>query len=157
MLTTDLKNAESLVPGGKVFKPALEFLRRPDIRDLPDGKYGLDGERVFALVQRYETIAAAEPRFEAHRKFIDVQFLASGTEIIGWAPLSGLAVTEVYDEEKEACFGGVPPGAWTPLRLETGQLAVLYPEDAHAPRLADGAPAPVIKVVVKISVRALAH
>lgn len=153
MIITDLKNAESVVPGGPAFKSALEFLRRPDLLSLPDGKYGIDGERVFAMVQRYETIAPAEPRFEAHRKYIDLQFLASGTELIGWAPLEKLAVTEVYDEGKEACFGAVPAGAWTPLRLEAGRLAVLGPEDAHAPRLAAGAPAPVVKVVVKILVQ----
>ena len=150
MICSDLKNAESKLPGLPAFEKALEFLRRKDLPALPDGKYEIDGERIFAMVQRYETIAPAEPKFEAHRKYIDLQFVASGSEIIGWAPLEKMAVTEAYDEEKEACFGLVPRGSWTPLRLEAGQLAVLYPEDAHAPRLAAGLPAPVLKIVVKI-------
>lgn len=152
MIVADLKNAEQLVPALPAFKKALEFLRRRDLAELPDGKYGLDGDRVYAMVQRYETLERAAPEFEAHRKYIDVQFIASGAEIIGWAPLAKLAVTKVYDGEKEACFGSVPAGAWTPLRLEAGQLAVLYPEDAHAPRLAAGAPCPVTKIVVKVTV-----
>jgi len=152
MIHTDLKSAESLLPGTAAFRLALDFLRRPDLRNLPDGKYEIDGEKVFAMVQRYETLAQAEPKFEAHRKYTDLQFLAAGAEIIGWAPLEKLAVTEVYDGGKEACFGTVPPGSWTPLRLEAGQLALLGPEDAHAPRLAAGAPAPVLKVVVKVLV-----
>jgi len=152
MIHTDLKSAESLLPGTAAFRLALDFLRRPDLRNLPDGKYEIDGEKVFAMVQRYETLAQAEPKFEAHRKYTDLQFLAAGAELIGWAPLGKLAVTEVYDEGKEACFGTVPPGSWTtPLRL-AGQLALLGPEDAHAPRLAAGAPAPVLKVVVKVRV-----
>ena len=152
MIVSDLNHIERqaiLTPG---LKKALEFLRRPGAGELPDGKYGIDGERVFAIVQRYETIAPAAPKFEAHRKYIDVQFIASGSEVIGWAPLERLAVTEAYDGEKDICFGAVPGGGWTPLRLEAGQLAVLYPEDAHAPRLAAGAPALVVKIVVKISV-----
>ncbi len=152
MIFTDLKNAERLVPAAPGFMKALEFLRRLDIRDLPDGKYEIDGDRVFALVQRYETINPAEPKFEAHRKYIDVQFVASGAEIIGRAALDSLAVTEVYDREKDACFGVVPSGLWAPQHLKEGQLAVLYPEDAHAPRLTAGAPAPVIKIVIKVAV-----
>lgn len=152
MILTDLKNAESRLPEAAAFKLALDFLRRSDLRALPDGKYEIDGERVFAMVQRYETLVLAEPKFEAHRKYIDLQFLADGAELIGWAPLGKMAVVEVYDGEKDACFGAVPHGAWTPLRLGPGQLAVLDPEDAHAPRLAAGIPGRVTKVVVKISV-----
>lgn len=153
MILSDLEHLERqafLTPG---LEKALEFLRRPDACGLPDGRYEIDGERVFAIVQRYETIAPAAPKFEAHRKYIDVQFIASGSEVIGWAPLERLAVTEAYDGEKDICFGAVPDGGWTPLRLEAGQLAVLYPEDAHAPRLAAGAPAPVAKIVVKVAAR----
>lgn len=152
MILADLENADSRVPGGPAFKKALEFLRRGDIKDLPDGKYEIDGELVYAIVQRYDTIAPAEPKFEAHRKYIDVQFLAAGAEIIGWAPLEKMKIEEVYDAEKDACFGTVPAGAWTPLRLGAGRLAVLYPEDAHAPRLAAGPKGGVIKIVVKVGV-----
>lgn len=152
MILTDLKNAESRLPGGAAFKSALDFLRRPDLQALPDGKYEIDGEKVFAMVQRYETLALAEPKFEAHRRYIDLQFLAAGSELIGWAPLEKMSVTEAYDEGKEACFGFVPAGLWKPLRLGAGRLALLNPEDAHAPRLASGAPAPVIKIVVKVAV-----
>ncbi|MDO8803400.1 MAG: YhcH/YjgK/YiaL family protein [Elusimicrobiota bacterium] len=153
MIVSDLEHIERqafVTPG---LEKALEFLRRPGAGALPDGKYEIDGERTFAIVQRYETITPAAPNFEAHRKYLDVQFMASGAEVIGWAPLGGMAVTEVYDGGKDVCFGAVPAGGWTPVRLEAGQLAVLYPEDAHSPRLAAGAPAPVTKIVVKVSVQ----
>ncbi|MDD5210528.1 MAG: YhcH/YjgK/YiaL family protein [Elusimicrobiales bacterium] len=152
MILADLENADSRVPAGAAFKKAIEFLRRGDIKDLPDGKYEIDGERVYAMVQRYKTISPAEPKFEAHRKYIDLQFLAAGAEIIGWAPLEKMAIAEVYDAEKDVCFGAVPAGAWTPLRLGAGQLAVLYPGDAHAPRLAAGGAGGVTKIVVKVGV-----
>lgn len=152
MILTDLKNAESRLPGTAAFRSALDFLRRPGLQALPDGKYEIDGERVFAMVQRYETLVQAEPKFEVHRKYIDLQFLADGAELIGWAPLEKMAVTEVYDDGKDACFGFVPAGEWKLLRLEAGQLAVLNPEDAHAPGLAFGAPASVVKIVVKVAV-----
>jgi YhcH/YjgK/YiaL family protein len=92
------------------------------------------------------------PKFECHRKYIDVQYIVSGEETIGWAPIELMSVTEAYDLEKDICFGIVPAGKWTPVFLEAGQLAVLYPEDGHAPRLAAGASSPVMKIVVKVAV-----
>jgi len=152
MILSCLEHARRQLPGIPGLLKALEFLRRPGSASLPDGKYEIDGAHVFAIVQRYDTAAAPEPRFEAHRKYIDMQFVAAGTEIIGWAPLAGMTVSEAYDGETDVCFGAVPPGAWTPARLEAGQLAVFFPEDAHAPRLAAGAAGPVLKIVVKIAV-----
>jgi YhcH/YjgK/YiaL family protein len=129
----------------------LEFLNRPGLSELADGRYEIDGDAVFALVQRYQTVTGGEPEFEAHRKYADVQFIAGGTEVIGWAPLARLSVTRPYDAQKDACFGGA--AGWSPLRLEAGELAVFFPEDAHAPRLAAGGTAAVIKIVVKVAVQ----
>ena len=154
MIVTDLEQAEKQLSFSPSFGKALAFLRRADLAALPDGRYEIDGDRVYAMAQRYETAGAAEPRFEYHRKYIDVQFIASGSEVIGWAPVSALAITESYDAGKDVCFGTVKTGLWTPVRLGAGQLAVLYPEDAHAPRLAAGAAAQAFKVVVKIAVGA---
>lgn len=148
MIVTDLGLLErqaGMTPG---LAKALEFLRRPGV--MPDGRYPIDGEKVFAIVQRYVTSAPPEPRFEAHRAYLDVQYLARGSEVIGWAPLARLEVTEAYDAEKDICFGRVR-GSWTPALVEAGRLAVLWPEDAHAPRLAAGAPEEVIKIVVKVA------
>jgi len=156
MIVTDLEHASKQLPAAPAFEKALAFLRRGDIASLPDGRYEIDGGLVFAMVQRYETAAPPEPRLEAHRKFIDVQFMASGSEAIGWAPVAGLQITEAYDAAKDVCFGLVGKGLCTPVLLGPGQLAVLYPEDAHAPRLAAGRPAPVVKVVVKIAVQGVA-
>ncbi|MCM2267748.1 MAG: YhcH/YjgK/YiaL family protein [Elusimicrobiales bacterium] len=150
MIAVKLENAARQAPRGEGLRKALEFLTRPGAAALPDGRYELDGEKVYALVQRYETLAQDRPRFEAHRKYIDVQFLAAGEEVIGWAPLSAVGITEPYDGEKDVCFG-FAAGAWTPVRLAAGELAILYPEDAHAPRLAAGAPAQVAKIVVKVA------
>ncbi len=153
MILSDLKNTERqafLMPG---LTKALEFLRAPGVKDLPDGKYEIDGELVFAIVQRYTTEIQFDPKFEAHRKYADVQYIAAGAEVIGWAPLERLGVSEAYDGEKDVCCGSVPPGGWAPVRVEAGQLAVLYPEDAHAPRLAAGVPSAVVKIVVKVRVR----
>lgn len=152
MIATTLKNAHRQAPGAHGFCKAFAFLRRADLASLPDGRHPIDGDSVFALLQRYETAPASEPKFEAHKNYIDVQYVAAGAEVIGWAPLGAVKVSEPYDGEKDACFGGA--AAWTPLLLKEGDLAVFWPEDAHAPRLAAGAPGTVFKIVVKVSLEA---
>ena len=133
-------------------RKAFEFLRGRDLLQLPDGRMEIDGDRVFALVQRYETVRTDAPLFEYHRKYLDVQFIASGGEAIGWAPAERVSVTEAYDAGKDICFGTIAPGTWTPVHLQAGQLAVLWPEDAHAPKGAAGPPSRVMKIVVKVAV-----
>jgi biofilm protein TabA len=152
MIVTDLKHIEHQVLMTPALKKALAFLRRHDLSALPDGKAEIDGDRVYAIIQRYETIKADPPKFEFHRKYLDVQFIVSGEETIGWAPVESMTVTETYNEDKDICFGKVASGKWTPVRLQAGQLTVLWPEDAHAPKLATAAPSPVMKIVVKIAV-----
>ncbi len=64
---------------------ALEYLAVTDFTKMPDGKYELDGPRMFAIVQRYRPKPLAEIAWEAHRKFIDVQYMATGAERMGCA------------------------------------------------------------------------
>ena len=150
MIVTDLVHFERQVPLTPAIRKAVEFLRRPDLASLTDEKVVIDGDKVFALPQRCETEANASPRFEYHRKYIDIQFVVEGDEVIAWAPAEKLTITAPYDREKDITFGTAPADAVTPVRLRPGQLAVLYPEDAHAPRLAAGSPGKVFKIVVKV-------
>ncbi len=134
------------------FKKAIEFLRLRGIHDLPDGKIEIDGRKVFAIVQRYETTDTGTPKFEYHKKYIDVQFIVSGKEIIGWTPAENIVITEAYGADKDVAFGVVESGNWSSLLLEAGQVAVLFPEDGHASRLASGKASAVMKIVVKVEV-----
>jgi biofilm protein TabA len=152
MLVTDLDHVDGQCGKAPDLERAIDFLRSHDISNLPDGTVKIDGERVFAIVQRYETGAAGVPKFEYHRKYIDVQFIASGEETIGWVPVGRMHITEAYDAGKDIAFGTAEQGEWTAVHLRAGQLAVLYPEDGHAPRLAKGGPSLVKKIVVKIAV-----
>jgi YhcH/YjgK/YiaL family protein len=152
MIVTRLDRIEEQARMTPALGKAAAFLRRPDIASLPDGRVEIDGDRVFALPQRYETVVMDPPRFEYHRRYIDIQFIVTGEEVIGWAPAGRVQVTEAYDPAKDIAFGTVPAGQVTAVHLTAGELAVLYPDDGHAPRLAAGAPSPVFKIVVKVAV-----
>lgn len=132
------------------FAKAFGFLRTVDGTQTL-GRHDIDGDQVFALVQTYQTKPAAEALFEAHRKYIDVQFLYSGRETILWAPLAAMKEqTMAYDESKEAALWKLVPDT-TALHLSAGHFAILFPEDAHAPCVQWDKPEAVFKVVVKVS------
>lgn len=153
MIVADLDHIEQQLSMTPALKKAIDFLRRLDIDGLTEGKVEIDGEDVFAIVQRYETVMMDVPKFECHKKYIDIQYIVSGQEIIGWAPYGQMTTTEAYDSNKDICFGTVPKGRITPVFVQAGQLAVLFPGDGHAPKLAAAAPSRILKIVVKVHVR----
>lgn len=138
-------------------KAAFEFLeQRAGGKDLADGRVEIDGERLFALVQSYEPKPAAQGKFESHRQYADVQFMASGVEMIGWAPADSLEVEQPYDADKDIAFYRQPEH-YTPLALHAGTFAVFYPEDAHMPCCRLDAHGPVRKIVVKVRLSPQRH
>ncbi len=151
MIVTYLRDIDRQMSMTPAIKKAIDFLRRPDINSLPDGRVEIDGDQVFAIIQRYDTVFADVLKFEYHKKYIDIQYVVSGEEVIGWSPADEVAVTEAYDVDKDICFGMVPKDKITPVYMRAGQVAVLYPEDGHAPKLTAGAPASVLKIVVKVA------
>lgn len=152
MIMTDIKHVDHQLSMTDALQKAIAFLRQPDIHLLSDGRVDIDGQDVFAIVQRYETLVMEVPKFEFHRKYIDIQYIVSGEEVIGWLPADRMAVTDAYNADKDICFGAAPNGETALICLRAGQLAVLYPEDGHAPKLAAEAPSRVFKIVVKVAV-----
>lgn len=152
MIYTDLDSAINQVAPSAGIEKALDFLKSKRHQELPDGRIDIDGDKVYALVQSYESkMERDKPTFEAHRKYIDIQYVASGIEILGWAPLDTVTITVPYDQEKDALLGVVPVDEWTPVRFTAGQVIILYPTDAHAPSLAVDQPEIVKKIVMKIA------
>ena len=153
MVVTDLDNATKQIALSEGLKKAIDFLKDESNHKLPDARVDVDGDKVFALVQSYDTrMQLDDPNFEAHREYIDIQYVVSGTEILGWAPLDEVTMTGPYKDENDAIMGKAPAGKWTPVKFEPGQVIVLYPTDAHAPSLAIDQPMYVKKIVMKIAV-----
>lgn len=153
MIIDQLANAGFYQGLGPRIAAGLRFLTETDCRALAPGRHAIDGDSVYALVQEYQTRPRAAGIWEAHRRYIDIQFVADGAEIMGYAPVSNLAVQQVYDIEKDfELFGGPAPGIGEFFRAPTGAFAIFAPPDAHMPGLADGAPAAVRKVVVKVNI-----
>jgi biofilm protein TabA len=133
------------------FAKAFEILRDETMTQKEDGKYAVDSDKIYYTIQRYTTKPLNEGKLEAHRKYIDIQFLLSGEELLGYVPLKGLTTAEEYNPQKDIAFFNTPKEI-TKVKLEPGLFCVLFPDDAHLPCRQLAGPAEVRKVVIKIKI-----
>ena len=132
------------------FKAAYKWLAENDIKNMEDGKYVItDG--VFAMVQRYETLDFAEARFESHKEYFDVQYIAEGKESFGMALVKDCKLNESVPDNDVYFYD--TPEFYTQVNLKAGDLIVVPPEEVHQPRACyNNEKMPVIKVVVKVKI-----
>lgn len=140
-----LSRYEGMHPG--VLK-GLRFLAETDFSREQAARFELDGDRLFAFIQEYET-AGDNDKPEAHRKYIDIQYLIEGEEAVGVAPLEEMTEVVEAKPENDIWFYHGPT---TRLPIGNRRFLVLFPEDAHAPCIAIGERARVKKCVVKVAV-----
>ena len=140
----NLKNYSALAPEAvKLLIPALAELSA----DTPNGKTVLIEDKLFILIQRYESFPPAEGNYEVHRNFVDLQMLLDGKEEIYYTGNDTLECTKPYDAEKDFAMYAVDENK-TILTMEPGNFAIFLPEEKHLPGRGDGSK--VVKAVIKI-------
>lgn len=149
MVSDDIKNIAIYGWLEEGIRKGLEFLQTADFSSMPDGKHEIDGERLYVVVRTYQTKPLPECRWEAHKKYVDLQYLISGEELIGYANINELRNASQYDEDKDIYFLN-GDGAYKPIR--PGEFMVFWPEDAHMPEVSKGSGCTVRKAVVKVAV-----
>jgi len=149
MILDTLKNAEKYYKLGCDFEKAFDFLMTNKLEEMEVGRYEIDKDKVYAMVQAYKTSYENEVKWEAHKKYIDIQYVIEGTEVMGWYPAEKLTVKEEYSEEKDITFYN-DTELWTKCALNAGEFAIFFPEDGHKPSCSVEKPLPVKKVVVKL-------
>ena len=149
MIIDTIKNCNVYSAGNENLKKGFEFIKEFMNNPKPVGKYEIDGDKVYAMVQEYETKAPG--KFEAHKKYTDIQFLVSGKELIGYENIATLTLDTEYDAKNDYMLFEGKKGT-TELILEEGMFAVFFPEDGHMPGCFVEAPENVHKIVVKVAV-----
>lgn len=149
MILDQLKNAASYEGISENLQKGYQYLLNTDFSTLESGKYEIDGQDVFAIVFEYESKDPGECRLEAHQKYADIQYVVSGREAIGYAPLNNQPILTPYTPEKDIVFF---TGETTQLIVEQGMFAVFFPQDIHRPCMQIDAPVNVKKVVVKVKI-----
>ena len=149
MIIDCIDNASFYYGVNKRLIRAFKFLREENLVEMEPGKYEIDGSNIYALVQSYETKPEEKGAWEAHRRYIDIQYLVSGTERMGYANLEAMTVCREYTEAED---GLLLKGKGNFFLLEPEDFVIFMPQDAHMPGLAATNPQMVKKVVVKVRI-----
>jgi YhcH/YjgK/YiaL family protein len=148
MIIDSLKNASMYYALSPRVEAAFKYLQSTDLAKLEPGRYELDGANLFVLVQTYDSKTRDKGKWESHRKYLDIQYIVEGTELIGYADLAQVKLGS-YDDTKD--FQALDAEGEF-LLMRDGYFMLLAPQDAHMPGMAVSTPQPVKKAVVKIKI-----
>lgn len=140
-----LENSESYYGAHKTFKKAFSFLINNDFNNWACERLELDSSLGYAIIQEYLTKETKDCSWEAHRRYIDIQYIVRGLELIEYSPLSVMKIGS-YEYERDNLSMN---GEGQTLELTAGSFAVFFPQDAHMPGLIKTSSSLVKKVVVK--------
>ena len=125
-----------------------EFLHNTDLDAIPSGKHDIDGDTIFALVQEYQTKPLAECKLESHKKYIDIQYVIRGEEMMGVSTQNNQKILEI-NEEKDYTFY---EGTTSLVLVSKGMFTIFFPDDLHQPCVQTESAAEVKKVVIKVMI-----
>lgn len=142
---TELKNYSSILPELPHALNCVEELRK---QGFPTGRYEYEGG--FLFVQRGTTKPYQSDAYEAHRKYIDVQYMIDGGEAAYYLPLDHTKESKAYDKMGDIAFYTPSEGDGTKLEIQPGMCWTALPSDAHMPCRIKNMPNAYLKIVMKL-------
>lgn len=140
----------------RISKDAYDWLSKFDANEYGNGRHELDNG-IYCNIERYKTVSRTNRRFESHNKYIDIQYIIQGEEIISIADTKKLSIASEYDETKDIIFYN-DAVKYDDILMTTGDFMVLYPNDAHMPCISDnGIAIEVRKAVIKVPISLIEH
>lgn len=149
MIIDKLSNSQLYSSIGERINKAFTYLKQTDFSNIELGKYKIDSDNIFCLVNEYNTKDESEGKLEAHKKYIDVQFVVKGRELMGYAPLENQKIINEYNEQNDITFF---EGERSFTKVEAGMFAIFFPNDLHMPGINVGDSEFVKKIVIKVKV-----
>ena len=131
-------------------KSSKEYKSLENIKIGDCNKIVLD-ENCFVLEQAYISKDKKDCFFESHKKYIDIQYIFDGTEIMEVENINNLKTTKEYDETLDYAKYAQSPNS-SSLIIRKNELAIFYPNDAHMPCIKVNENKKIIKAVFKIAV-----
>jgi len=149
MIFDSIENAEMYYGLNGRIKTAFEFIKKTNFETLNEERVEIDGDNIFAMIQKYKTRNSEDAKWEAHRKYIDIQFMVSGAENMGFVLQDYLEIIEEYNPEKDVEF---LDGLGDYVQVNENEFVIFFPDDAHMPGLKIKENEMVHKVVVKVKI-----
>ena len=149
MIVDTISNASKYYSAHPLFAKAFEYIKKTDLANAADGKADItDGLKAIYSNSPGKTKEASLSKFECHNKNIDIQVCINGLETIGWKPREKCATPNGdYNAEKDVQFYNDTPDTF--FQLTSGQFAIFFPEDVHAPMIGEGE---IKKLVIKVKI-----
>lgn len=126
----------------------LEYLSHSDWAKIPDGRHEIDDQN-YVMISTYTVEPPEDRRPEAHKNYIDIQFIIEGEELIGYADHSQAGELKEQIVDRDLYFYRSIDNE-TYLKVSEGSYAVFYPWDIHRPNCQSIAGSKVRKAVVKV-------
>ncbi len=149
MIIDSINNAKLYTNINENINKAFDYIKTTDFTNVKPGIYEIEGKNVYASVDFYHTKEKTESLPEAHQKYVDVQYIIEGCELIGYANLQTQEIEIAYNDEKDIAFYTCEMSY---AKMETGMFMILFPTDLHQPCIQEKDSMPVKKVVVKIRI-----
>lgn len=148
MILSTLANADRYSTLHPLFPCAFDYIRDTDLFNMAPGRYNIVGENLIVIVEHAQGKPKEHARLEAHRRYIDIQLVLDGDEVMGWKPLADcLNPVSEHSMEKDIRFFEDAPASWVPVPPD--HFCIFFPEDAHAPLVGSGK---IRKVIFKVAV-----
>ncbi len=148
IIMESLDNAEKYFNLHPAFKEVFTFLREQNLSELSLGKHEINGDRLFYIIEKRPGRTKAESSLEAHRKYIDIQYVIAGVDEMGWKPSADCKAIDIpYDEKNDIMFYKDEPVSWT--KVPAGSFTIFFPQDSHAPMVGKEE---IHKIVFKVAV-----
>ncbi len=150
MIQTTIQNADAYASVHPRFAKALEALRTLAREPFEKGRHEVNGTELFINALEYDTKPESQSVMEAHRRYVDIMYLLEGEETIGTCNVDTLReITHPYDETGDALLAALE-APFTRLHMRAGDVAILLPEDAHAPGMDAAGTSHVKKLIAKV-------
>lgn len=148
MIIDNIKNIEQYLSINKRLGKALHYIATTDFSKFESGKHDITEDSMFLLVNDYQTKENELNIMEAHRKYIDLQYIYKGSELIEHEILNNQKVYKEYDSDNDYIL--FTPNSKTEINFSEGMFAIFYPNDLHMPGLIKNKSELVRKIVVKV-------
>ncbi len=150
MIFDSIENASKYFILGERIKKGFDFLLNTDLENLKPDRYEIENDEIFANVQILTTKNKEDKKWEAHRKYIDIQYLIKGRECMGYGLLQNFKTSVEYDDKNDIEF--LSGDKFNYINLSKGEFVIFYPDDVHAPVLNVDENKEIKKVIVKIKI-----
>lgn len=148
MILDTLNNSSAYNTLNPLFEKAFAFLRTVKESDFDHPKKEIEGDDCFALFFKTEGKGSDAMVMEAHKKYIDIQYVFKGVDLMGYKPLDECKQVQTpYVEKDDYMLFGDAPNAY--VLVTENNFSVFFPSDVHAPLIGKGN---MLKVVVKVKV-----